>query len=196
MRRSIMSARIDPTIPSLSDRLPTILDGSATQTRTKKNSNGPCSHDVSNKRIKRVNPPSSDASINVAPRLKNPTKPPVNNENVVSNWFLAWSRRGGVHRTFAIIRGYRKDNTTGTQLFAKMRSVTATSPTALAARTGMIARVFSKNAMKLRNGARRAVSNEPAKEPRMRAASVPPKALSTYLKFRISPASAMYHQGV
>jgi len=191
-----MSPRNDPTIPSLPDRLPTILDGSATQTRTKKNSKGPCSHDVSNKRIKRVNPPSSDASINVAPRLKNPTKPPVNNENARNNQFLVRTRSGGVHRTFAIIKGYMKASTTGTQLFAKTRNITATSPRTLTARTGAMARVFSKNAMKLRSGAKKSVSNAPAKEPRRKAASVPPKALSTYFMFRISPASAMYHQGV
>lgn len=135
-------------------------------------------------------------SINVAPKLKNPTKPPVNNENATSNQFLVRTRSGGVHRTFSIIRGYRKDNTTGMQLFAKMSSKTARSPTALAARTGKMARTLSKNAMKFRNGTRRAVTNAPAKEPRRKTASVPAKALSTYFMFRISPASAMYHHGV
>jgi hypothetical protein len=196
MRRSTLSPRNDPIIPSPPDRMPTILDGSATQRRTKKNSKGPCSHDVSNKRIIRLNPPISDASINVAPRLKNPTKLPVNNENARNNQFLVRTRSGGVHRTLLIIKGYRKDKRTGRQLFAKMRSMTATSPTALAARTGMKARVFSRNTMKLRNGTKRAVINAPAKEPSRKARSVAPKALSMYFMFRISPASTMYHQGV
>jgi hypothetical protein len=191
-----MSPRNDPTIPSPPDRMPTILDGSATHRRTKKNSRGPCSHDVSNRRIKRVKPPSSDASINVAPRLKNPTKPPVNNENARNNRFLVRTRSGGLHRTFPIIAGYRKDSRAGTELFAKMSSMTAVSPAALAVRTGMIARVFSKNAIKSRNGAKREVTTAPANEPSRKAASVPPKALSTYFMFRISPASVMYHQGV
>ncbi len=83
---------------------------------------------------------------------------------------------------------------TGTQLFAKMSSVTATPPTALAARTGIMIRVFSRNVMKLRNGTKRAVSSAPVKEPSRKANSVAPKALSTYFMFRASPASLMYRQ--
>lgn len=196
MKSSFMSARSDPTIPSPPDRTPAILDGSATQTKTKKNSKGACTHDVANRRSNKVGPPSSNTSIRVAPRLKNPTKPPVNNENAVSNRFLACFRSGGVHRTFASIKGYKKASTTGTQLFAKTRNVTAASPRTLTARTGAMARVLSKNAMKPRNDAKRTVSKAPAKEPRRKAASVPPRALSMYFMFRISPASAMYHQGV
>lgn len=178
MNSSFRSARRDPTIPLTPDRRSTILSGSATHTSTDRNSNGACTHEAKSKRVNNVKPPISETSVKVAPRLKKPSKPAVSNENAVSKKCRVGSRIGGVHRTFAIIQGYRKENTTGTQLFAKTSNITVTLPKALAARTGTMALVLSRNAINSRNSKENAIRNVPASEPVKKASRVAPNALS------------------
>ncbi len=178
MKRIFRSARRNPTIRLPPIRFNTILNGSATHIKTNKNSKGACSQEAASKRFNIAGPPTSETSIRVAPRLKKPIRPPVNNEKPVSRRFLVEPRIGGVHRTFAIIKGYTKESTTGTQLFAKTSNMTATPPNALAPRTGAIARAFSKKVISSRNVKDEAVNSAPASEPMMKASAVAPNARS------------------
>lgn len=178
MSRISRSPRRSLTVPLPPDRFETVLSGSATQIRTNKNSNGACSHEAANKRFNIANPPISQTSIKVAPRLKNPISPPVNNEKPVSRIFLVEFPMGGVHRTFAIINGYRKESETGKQLFAKTSNITTTPPKALASRTGAIARAFTRKTIPSRNTKDDAVSSAPASDPMTKATVVATKARS------------------
>ena len=178
MSRISRSPRRGLTVPLTPARFNTILSGSATQIRTNKNSNGACNHEVASNRFNIAGPPISETSIKIAPRLKNPISPPVNNEKPVSRIFLVEVRMGGVHRTFAIINGYRKESATGKQLFAKTSNITTTPPKALAPRTGAIARAFTRKTIPSRNTKDDAVSSAPANEPMTKAIVVAAKARS------------------
>lgn len=178
MKRIFKSARRNPTIRWAPIRFNTILNGSATHIKTNKNSKGACTQEAASKRFNIAGPLTSETSMRVAPRLKKPIRPPVNNEKPVSRRFLVEPRMGGVHRTFAIIRGYRKESTTGTQLFAKTNNMTATPPNALAPRTGAIARAFSRKTIPSRNVEDDAINSAPASEPMMKATAVAPNARS------------------
>ncbi len=179
-----------PTIRSLA-----ILSGSATQINTNRNSRGAWIHDVASKRFTNVKPLISDASIKVAPRSKNPSKPPVNNENTANKRTLVPPRMRGSHRTLAKIAGYRKESRTGTQLFKNTSSVTATRPRVVAARRGLMARVVIKNIISSRSVAENAISKAPVTEPTAKASSVSPNALSTNLMANPT-ISAPLNQGV
>jgi len=133
MARSLASARRDLTISEPFRGRRANLNGSATHARTKRNSSGPCTHDLHSRAVAKSTPLTSATSMRVAPRLKKPTKPPAKRENPASKRFLdaAWS--GGVQCTFAIIRGYTKESVTGMQLFKKISNVRARVPNSVAA---------------------------------------------------------------
>ena len=181
MKRIPQSARRDASISSLPIRLNATLSGSATQVRTNRNSKGACIHETATKRFNAVTPPTSITSVMVAPRLKKPIRPPVNNEKPVSRTFLVASRMGGVHLTFAIMNAYRKESATGAQLLAKTSSVSATPPKMLAPRTGPMTRAPSKKVIPVRNVGDDAISIAPASEPMMKASTVAPNARSMTL---------------
>jgi hypothetical protein len=179
MKRISRSARRNPTTSSSPTRFRTILNGSATHSKTNKNSKGACTQDAPRRRFNIAGPPTSKTSIRVAPRLKKPTRPPVSDEKAISKRFLVGPRMGGVHRTFAIMKGYRKESTTGMQLFAKMSSKTATPPRVLAPRTGPRARALNSKSISSRNVKDDAISSAPAREPKAKDAAVAPNAKST-----------------
>lgn len=196
MKSIFMSARRNLLIAVPSIRCHANLSGSATHIRTNRNSKEACSQDVASKRLTSAEPASCEASIRVAPRLKKPINPPANSENVANRRWMVRGRIAGVHRTFPIIRAYRNESATGTQLFVKTSSVTATPPKALAACTGAMARVLNRNAMNSRNVGKNATANAPAEEPRANANSVAPNALSMNLMGEALAIPALYDQGV
>jgi hypothetical protein len=182
MKSIFKSVRRNPTISSPSTRFSTILNGSATHSKTNKNSKGACTQEAARRRFNIAGPPTSKTSIRVAPTLKKPIRPPVSDEKAVSKRFLVWSRMRGVHRTFAIMKGYRKESTTGMQLFAKTSSKTATSPRLPAPRTGARARTFSRKSIPYRNIKDDAMSSAPTREPKTKDAAVAPNAKSKNFK--------------
>ncbi len=178
MKSKFKSARRSSTNRSRSTFRNPSLSGSATHKRTNKNSIGPWTTEVTKNRLTTAGPLSSSTSIRVAPRLKNPTKLPVSNEQAMSSRFAVALRRGGSHRNLPIIQGYRKERATGTQLFKKISNMTAIPPRAVAARTGAMTRELMRSTRKSRNVNEYAVSAAPAKEPRPKATRVAPNAIS------------------
>ena len=136
MKKRLASACKNLAISFASIRLRANLSGSETHANTNRNSRGACTHEDASKPFTMLGPLSSATSVKVAPRLKKPTKPPVNNENAVRKRIRVTFRRGGVQRTLPNIQGYRKESATGMQLLRKMISTTATAPWEDAARYG------------------------------------------------------------
>ena len=195
MKSKFKSPRSSSTNRSWSTSCNPKRKGSATHNRTKKNSKGPWTTEVTNKRLTMAGPLSSSTSIRVAPRLKNPTRLPVSNEKAVSRRFAVALRRGGSQRTLPITQGYTKERATGTQLLKKISNVTAIPPRAVAARTGATTRELIKSSRKPRNVNEYAVSAAPAKEPRPKATRVAPNAISMNFMASIS-AFVLFHWGV
>ena len=188
MKRSLVSARKNRTISSPFRGRRVNLSGSATHARTSRNSRGPCSHELRSKALSKVGPPIFWTSMRVAPRLKKPNRPPVNNENAVSKLFLRDARRGGVQLTFPIISGYAKERITGTQLFRKINSMRESLPNSVATRTGPTIRKLMRSSMKSRKVREDAVTNAPASAPRPNATRVTPNAIS--INFMVDPSSS------
>jgi hypothetical protein len=179
MSRILRSARRNTMILSSPARFNTSLNGSATQTKTNRNSKGACSQEAARRRFNTAGPRASRTSIRVAPRLKKPIRPPVSDEKPASRRFLVEPGIGGVHRTFAIMKGYRKESKTGMQLFAKTSRKTVTPPRAIAPRTGATARAFSRKSIPSRKVTENAISSAPTTEPNTKDATVAPNAKST-----------------
>lgn len=178
MKNRPASARKNPTISSPSTRRRANLNGSATHERTNRNSRGACTHDVASKPFTVLEPLSSATSVRVAPRLKKPSKPPVNKENAVRRRVRVTFRMGGVQRTLPNIKGYKKDRVAGMQLLRNMSSITATVPRDDAARTGVVTRELIRSSRNSRKAGERAVTSVPAREPRPKATRVAPNAIS------------------
>jgi len=154
------------------------LNGSATQASTSRNSSGAWTHEVRSNASTALEPLMSSTSIRVAPRLKNPNKPPVKRENALSSRRLRTGFMGGVQRTFTMIRAYRKERTTGMQLFRKIRDTRAMPPHSLTVRTGPMTRILTRASMNTRNPKENAVRRAPASDPTPKAARVAPNAIS------------------
>jgi len=178
MKNRLASARRNPTISSPSARRTANLNGSATHERTNRNSRGACTHEVASKPFTMLGPLSSATSVKVAPRLKKPSKPPVNNENAVRKRIRVTFWMGGVQRTLPNIKGYEKDRATGMQLLRKMSSITATAPREDATRTGVMTLELIRSSRNSRKVDESTVTNAPAREPRPKATRVAPNAIS------------------
>ena len=146
---------------------------------TKKNSKGACSHDVVSNRVIPPVPPRFATSVRVAPRLKKPSTPAVNNEKAMSNRPLVLVVMGGVQCTLPIMSGYAKESVTGMQLFKKTSNINAIWPKANVARTGLMIRDVIRSNRNVRNAGEAEVTSTPAREPRAKATRVAPNALST-----------------
>jgi len=107
---------------------------------TKKNSKGACNQDAVSNAMTALRPFKVARSVSVAPRLKKPRNPAVKNENAESRRFSVVFDMGGVQLTLPIISGYTKERMTGTQLFKKIRIMTATRPKTEVALTGFMMR--------------------------------------------------------
>lgn len=162
------------------------LYGSATQRRINRNSSGACSHDVVSKRLILVKPPIFKTNATLAPRLKNPSKPAVNIEKVVSNKPRMSLEIGGFH--LATTNGNRKDNVTVMQLLKNTRNMTAKPPRALTYRTGATIRVEINETMSCRNVGENSVASPPTSDPIVKTANVTANALSKYFS-TTSPSS-------
>jgi hypothetical protein len=125
-----------------------------------------------------LEPLSSATSVKLAPRLKKPTKPPVNNEKAVSSRVMVAFGMGGVQRTLPNTQGYKKERATGMQLLRKMISITAIAPMEDAARTGVMIRELIRSRSASRKADERAVTSAPARDPRPKATRVAPNAIS------------------
>jgi len=178
MKRRLASARKSLTISSPRTRRTANLNGSETHARTNRNSKGACTHDVASKPITVLGPLNSATTAKVAPRLKKPSKPPVNSENPASRRLRVVSRMGGVQRTLPNIRGYKKERATGIQLLKKISNITATAPRENAARTGVMTRALMRNSRNSRKVNERTVISAPAMEPRPKATRVAPNPIS------------------
>ena len=178
MSNRLVSARKNLTISSPPTRWTANLNGSETHTRTNRNSSGACTHDVASKPFTVLGPLSSATSVRVAPRLKKPNKPPVNNEKVASKRIMMAFRMGGVQRTLPKVKGYKKERATGMQLLRKMSSITASAPMEDAARTGVMTRELIRSSRNSRKVDERMVISAPAREPRPKATRVAPNAIS------------------
>ncbi len=178
MKNRLASARKNLTISSSSTRRTANLNGSETHVRTNRNSRGACSHDVVSKPFTTLGPLSSATSVKVAPRLKKPSKPPVNNENAASKRFRVTFRIGGVQRILPNMRGYAKERAMGTQLLKKISSINATAPREDAVRTGVMTREWIRSSRNSRKVDEKVVTSAPAREPRPKATRVAANAIS------------------
>jgi len=178
MRNRSPSVRKNLTTSSPFPRRTANLNGSETHARTNKNSRGACTHDVASKPFTMLGPLSSSTSVKVAPRLKKPSKPAVNNENAVSRRIMTVFLMGGVQRTLPNIKGYEKESATGTQLLKKISSITATAPREDAVRTGVITRELIRSNRNSRKVDEKAVTTAPAREPRPKTTRVAPNGIS------------------
>jgi len=178
MKRRLVSSRKSLTISSPRTRRTANLNGSETHARTNRNSKGACTNDVASKPFTVLRPLNSATSAKVAPRLKKPSKVPVNNENAASRRIMIAFRMGGVQRTLPNIRGYKKERATGIQLLKKISNTAATAPRENAARTGVMTRELIRNSRNSRKVDERRVTSAPAIEPRPKATRVAPNAIS------------------